>query len=1047
MGSGERVWRRQVTQWAAKRAVGLVGGLLGVVAVAAVAGVTLTAMARSRAAAPRQTVAVQRGDLVVTVKAGGALQAMKFLKLTNEAQPPWDPASEWKRAIVAIVDEGTVITEQDVKDGMVLAQMDASDLGEREEQAKIWLYDSEAWYAQASSAYEIQKSQNERDIAAAELNARFARLALGSYVGEAVSARIVEEKGCRADVAADAELGGIAGRDLRACAARVELAATESSRAEEWLAWTKQLHARQMVSSPELTADQHRANRARRELEAAKEELQLARRYGVPKEAKRRYSDYAESIRSLARTEAQARSRLAQAEADVKSSKINCELNQKRLKTARESIENCTIRAPMPGRVVYASTTEPWRRMSEPVEQGQRLWPHQSVIAIPDLSTLAARVNVQETDIEKIKVGQPARVSLEATPGRRFAATVARIPSVASLAQAQMNPELRVYEVDVALNETDEDLVPGMTATAEITVAQRNDTLYVPIGAVATCNGERVCAVAGRGSPELRRIATGEITDGFVEVTQGLAEGETICLDPGVDAAAGPGGEGAPGTLACARVARGDLSVTVSERGAVYSMDPMEVKCEVAGWNMLSEAVEEGTIITEKDVQEGRVLARLDSSNLEEQESGSQISVYGAEAALARAREGLEIQAKQNESDVALAEIAAEFARMEFEQYVGEGLAAKSANEDGDAGALATDQGLGGAAQQELRKRESEVELAAEELSRGQERLNWTSRLYRGGFASRSDLTTDELAVTRLKAALATAEGNQSVFKRYTLPTEIAQRRSDCVKLTRAVELTRARAASRLAQAEAQLRSAQAVYDLQKQSLDKVRTQIAKCTMRAPRAGQVVYGSRSDPIWYRWGDSAIRPGVMIEENRTIVSIPDPAKLCALVNVQEADVQSIKVGQQAVVTLEAVPGTFGGRVTKVNPVASSAEAELNPEARVYETEVALEEAPPHFIPGMAATVQIIAAELHGVLYVPRQAVNKRNGVAYCWVKLADGPQRRTVETGYTSVSYVEIKAGLEAGEEVLLAEPPEAAQESPGPVADLQATTPVEALER
>jgi HlyD family secretion protein len=310
---------------------------------------------------------------------------------------------------------------------------------------------------------------------------------------------------------------------------------------------------------------------------------------------------------------------------------------------------------------------------------------------------------------------------------------------------------------------------------------------------------------------------------------------------------------------------------------------------------------------------------------------------------------------------------------------------------------------------------------------RAAERLSWTRELYEGRFTSLNELTADELSADKLKARLAAAQESQGIFKRHTLPMQVWQRCSDCARLARELDRVKARAASQLAQAEAKLRSSEAIYRLQKDRLDEVRDQIRKCTMRAVRPGQVIYGSRDDPIWYRLGDSSIRPGTMVEQNRTIIRIPDPSTLAAIVNVHESDIQDIKVGQRALVTLVAEPGrTLRGRVTMASPVAKSAGASLDPDAIVYEVDVALEEMPERFIPGMSSTVEIIVAELQDVLYVPRQAVNRYRDIAYCWVEGTDRPQVRRVETGHRSVKYVEIRRGLRAGEEVLLAEPLEPA---------------------
>jgi len=1000
----------------------IVAGLTGLGILAGVGYGVLVDRGPGRDADSLPAATVKRGDLTVSVTEGGALQAMDSFVVRNEAQAPWDPQSEYKRAIFSIVEEGTLITEQDVEDGMVLVRFDASDLEEREAQMQIWSYNWETACTQAREDYEIQKKRSQGDIARAMLNLKFSRMELERYLGADRAAEVLKEEGGFADLADDAGLGGRARQELRAYAAQVELAGEELSLAQERLRWAKQLHERNWISETELRADELLVNRRKRELDAAEEELRLFKRYTVPKEAKRRYSDHAEAVRELARTEARTRGRLAQAEANVKSTTASYELDQKRLATVRDSIDKCTIRAPKPGPVLYASTGEPWR---EPLAAGVRLWPRERLILIPDLSSLAARVSIHETDIGKVKLGQRALVSVEAMPGEHFAGTVAKISSVASMAQAWTNPELRVHEVDVALDEAHEGLTPGMSATAEIVVAQLNDVLYIPIEALADHEGLWLCSVAGPKGPESRRIDTGYITEDFVEVKQGLAEGEVVYLRPPVEPPAAPRRGNGAEAIPTVPVARGDFTVSVTERGAVYSMEPLELKNQVEGWNALLEIVDEGTVITEKDVEEGLVVARLNSSELEEQEGDRQVSLYGAEAAYVQAREDYGIQQKQNESNIALAELNAEFGRMELDRYVGADLAAQLMNESMGSGDLTDDPRLGGVARQELRNYESRVELATEELLRAEERLRWSQELYEKGYVSRNELRDDELSVTRGRVEVEAAEEQRRLFKRYTLPKQAEQRYSDCVELPRELERVKARANSRLAQAEAQRKSRQAAYELEEKRLDKVRQQIEKCTIRARGPGQVIYGSRSDPIWYRWGEMALRPGVGMEENRTIIRIPDPSTLAAVVNVPEADIQKVEVGQPARIALEAAPGkVLAGRVARVSPMASSEQTALNPEGKVYETEVALEEMPDTFIPGMSATVEIIAAELEDVLYVPKQAATRYEGGSICWAKGADGPEPRIVEIGQCSDTFAEIKSGLNVGEEVYLVPPRE-----------------------
>ncbi|NIR00077.1 MAG: hypothetical protein GTN78_07715, partial [Gemmatimonadales bacterium] len=71
-------------------------------------------------------------------------------------------------------------------------------------------------------------------------------------------------------------------------------------------------------------------------------------------------------------------------------------------------IQNCTIHATKPGVVVYASTSDPWRRRDNPIQEGSSVRQNETIITVPDLMTLAARVNVHETEISKVEPGQQA---------------------------------------------------------------------------------------------------------------------------------------------------------------------------------------------------------------------------------------------------------------------------------------------------------------------------------------------------------------------------------------------------------------------------------------------------------------------------------------------------------------------------------------------------------------------------------------------------------------------------------------------------------------
>jgi hypothetical protein len=311
-------------------------------------------------------------------------------------------------------------------------------------------------------------------------------------------------------------------------------------------------------------------------------------------------------------------------------------------------------------------------------------------------------------------------------------------------------------------------------------------------------------------------------------------------------------------------------------------------------------------------------------------------------------------------------------------------------------------------------------------MTRATDTLNWTQKLFDKGYASQDELTGDKLAYSQAKIAHDSAQEALKLFRRYTLPKEAEKRFSDHREKLRALDRAQAKAASALTQAEAELKSGEARYRLQKNQLDKTMDMLDKCTIRATRPGRVTYGNSADP-WQRQGNP-IDAGVSVQQKQTLLQIADPSFLSVRMNVPEQEVDKLKAGQPALITFEAISGkTFLGRVEKISPMASAAQAMLNPDKKVYETEVALDKAPEGFIPGMSATVQVIVAQVKDALYVPSQAVTTYKGFSFAWVRTPNGPQLRQLVVGASSDKFAEIKAGLYQDERVYLAQPEERAR--------------------
>lgn len=522
------------------------------------------------------------------------------------------------------------------------------------------------------------------------------------------------------------------------------------------------------------------------------------------------------------------------------------------------------------------------------------------------------------------------------------------------------------------------------------------------------------------------------------------------------------GGENLPGTTYTVR--KMDLRISVLEGGSLISHEALEIKSQVEGQTSIISIVPDGTLVTEEDVRNGKVLIELDSSRLREQLDQQEITVQSATAGYTQAREAYAIQKNRNESNIKAGELKGKFAKMDLQKFLGKVLAGKVLAGGAELSALAAGEDwqalpkrlealeLGGTGLQELDKLRANIDLAAEEVTRAKDDLDWSKRLGPkeqggSGYITGSELEADRLAWTRRKVELEQARRALQIFLKYELPKQAEQLLSDYVEAGKELERIKAQARAELAQAEATLKSKEATFKRQTARLHKLREQIAHCTIRAARPGMVVYASTG----HRWRRATIEEGAAVRERQRIITLPGPTNMAVEVKVHESAVRKVKPGMKARIVPDAFQErVIHGKVKSISVLPDSGNW-MNPELKMYNTIITLDDPPTDLKPGMSAQVEILITMLRNVTAVPVQAVTSTGGRRVCYVARRGKAQTRPVETGESNDRFIEILNGLHPGEEVLLQPPafvasagpetppaeglPEVEAEPPGPPRD------------
>ena len=187
------------------------------------------------------------------------------------------------------------------------------------------------------------------------------------------------------------------------------------------------------------------------------------------------------------------------------------------------------------------------------------------IMTIADLSRKQILAKVDETDIGSVRVGQKATFTVDTYTGRTFTATVSKISQTdvtnswntnsSNSSSSSSSASVIYYYVVLDVDDPDNLLLPAMTARVEIVTDEKENALAVPISALKTdSTGSYVMVQAegagkdGAASQEKRYVTTGIYSDEYVEILDGLSDGDRLAISykSKSGSSSGKGGMGGP---------------------------------------------------------------------------------------------------------------------------------------------------------------------------------------------------------------------------------------------------------------------------------------------------------------------------------------------------------------------------------------------------------------------------------------------------------------------------------------------------------------------
>jgi HlyD family secretion protein len=232
-------------------------------------------------------------------------------------------------------------------------------------------------------------------------------------------------------------------------------------------------------------------------------------------------------------------SELRSQEQNVKTQALRYEQERASLESARYDLSRVRLESPINGIVTRRNIEE-----GETAVTGTMNNPGTVLLTIADMSVVEAEVEVDETEIPNVQLGQKAKVTIDAMPGKSFTAKVTEIGnSPIQVAGQQAAGQATNFKVVLTLDGEVPDVRPGFTCTAEITTATRENVVAVPIQAmtvremVVDAKGDivRESVTAGKpvprrgtGPAEVKEGQSRKELEGVFVVRDGKAQFETV---------------------------------------------------------------------------------------------------------------------------------------------------------------------------------------------------------------------------------------------------------------------------------------------------------------------------------------------------------------------------------------------------------------------------------------------------------------------------------------------------------------------------------------
>ncbi len=285
------------------------------------------------------------------------------------------------------------------------------------------------------------------------------------------------------------------------------------NRAKEYYVYSKKLAAKGYVNELQLEADRFAVEKSEKELAAARTKLKVLDEFTRAKMVKQLESD------------------IATTEAKWESEKNSFELEESKVADLQDQIEKCTLTAPREGTVVFAHERDRGGNESVIIQEGAIVRERQVIVQLPDPNSMEVELTINESLIQFMKKGMPARIVPVGFGGDVLRGEVVKINQYAE-PTGWRKANVKEYKATVSVQNPPLGLRPGMTASVTVLCEEIDDAMQVPVQAVYSHGNQYYCFVFANGKWQARPVVTGPTNEKFYVIESGLEVADRVAMNP-----------------------------------------------------------------------------------------------------------------------------------------------------------------------------------------------------------------------------------------------------------------------------------------------------------------------------------------------------------------------------------------------------------------------------------------------------------------------------------------------------------------------------------